>query len=290
MRDTIVLPESEITFIPAPELGAWDDLIAKWEAAAKALPTVSSDDWADTLGLLDYREGLILSDSLLDIVPLEPCEVYGTTLAKRDEARPAPFKLPVELTDILRAAGDNLSTSKWIAARAIVAYLDDLPEQKRNAYRADVIKAAAQVLQQEEATIREWVHVAEVMPEGIEDHAHYAGWGFSLFARAARMGETDLAIAVLELARQRQTKYGPGEPPPCWSVNQIVAEQKERLRGATEAELERLRTEAREHRLRFHARVMQSALLERLIVIIPDGTELTAGDDVLIIKQRSQGE
>jgi hypothetical protein len=141
-------------------------------------------------------------------------------------------------------------------------------------------------LQIEDATLRDWIHVCEVFPEGIEDLPKYMGWGFSLFSRAARMGECNLALNVLEIAREDQAQYDPGQPPPCWKVNEIVKTQKARVAGATQDELDKLRAEAERHALsRFTGSVLHSELMGRDVVIVPPDRLIRPGDEVIVIKK-----
>ncbi len=198
----------------------------------------------------------------------------------------APFKVPDDVLAILRQCSDEITARKWISVRTILAYLDELPKPKAQAYRADVIKQSADALQVEETTLREWVHTGEVFPAGIEEAPRYAGWGFSLFSRAARMSETALALNVLEIARERQEAVSPGRPPRCWIVDQVVKEQKERVNRATENEIDQLRAEAeRRGRLRFIGRAFHSALMGRTVILVPDGKDIKPGDDVFVIKR-----
>jgi hypothetical protein len=275
--DTYILPENlDLAIVPfsdAPE-------VSDEEAAREfGISLITPEDDENQPALLTPN-GYFTNWPTVEIEPF----IDETTRPQR-----APFKLPDDVLEVLRQCGDDISQRKWSAGRLIVSYLSDLPEQKRNALRADVIKQSAAALQVDEAVVREWVHTCEIMPEGIEDMPRYREWGFSLFARAARMGEGDLAIAVLEIARERNEQYNPGTPPPCWVINQIVKEQKARLKGATDDELEALREEAmRRARFRFSGRVARLASLDRLVVIVPEDTDILEGDDVTVFKKVSK--
>jgi hypothetical protein len=241
------------------------------------LPTVLRDEAWDTLnGVTQALRHLTAAN-----------EQTTSTVARFSQA--VTFKLPDDVADVLQQVGNDITNGKWLAARTIVAYLEDMPLHKANAYRADVIKQAAKALQVDDVVVREWVHVAEVFPIGIEDDPRYVDWGFSLFARAARMSETDLAIDVLERARIEREQYAPGTPPPCWSINVLVKEAKARLKGATEAELQRIRDEAHlRANLRFSGRVTRLESLDRLVVIVPEDSDIEGGDDVVVFKKVSR--
>jgi hypothetical protein len=94
---------------------------------------------------------------------------------------------------------------------------------------------------------------------------------------------------VLELAREDQEHYSPGQPPPCWKINDIVKEQKARLKGASDEELEHLRQEAASRGfMRFQGTVFHSAVLERDVVLVPEGKQIYPGDEVIVIKREAQ--
>ena len=101
------------------------------------------------------------------------------------------------------------------------------------------------------------------------------------------MPPTDtLKVSLPPGARTSGTVCVPGVPPPCWSINAIVKEQKARLRGATQDELDRLRAEAAAHnRQRFDARVVLLPALARLVIMVPEDKDIAAGDDVIVSKK-----
>jgi hypothetical protein len=268
MTDTYILPESAyLTIVPFSDA-----------------PEATDEEAAQEFGISLIEQAHAPISTALIVEEYAAPFINETTRPQR-----APFKLPDDVLEVLRQCGDDISQRKWLAGRLIVSYLSDLPPQKANALRADVIKQSAAALQVDEVVVREWVRTCEIMPEGIEDLPRYREWGFSLFARAARMGEGDVAIAVLEIARERNEQYNPGTPPPCWVINQIVKEQKARLKGATDDELEALREEAmRRARFRFSGRVARLVSLDRLVVIVPEDTDILEGDDVTVFKKVSK--
>jgi hypothetical protein len=203
---------------------------------------------------------------------------------------PIRWKLPDSIMDVCVQAGQEISRSKWLIARTLQAYLEGYKPQTQAAkIRPDLILQSADAAGVDPSSIREWLHTAEVIPEGIEDEPRFALYGFSHFTRAARMGEGLLALNVLEVAQRRQDEFSPGTPPTCRLIDEIVADMKARLAGATEEELERLREEARKSSaFRFSGLAVRMESLDATVIVVPTDKQILPGDHVLVIRQEQK--
>jgi len=207
------------------------------------------------------------------------------------------WQLPDAIEADLIAWSDDITRAKWGIARRLADYITTLPASKVAALRPLVIKQGALFCRTEPGAIREWVHVAEIIPYPVEHTPRYGQLGFSHFARAARMGDPGQAVAVLDEAIKRAEVQTPGKPPTCAAVNELVTEFKARAEGVSEDEITR-RKAALEKRAaqRFEAQVIDWQTADARgredpalrFIVVPADKDIYPNDLVLVLLQ-SQG-
>jgi len=203
------------------------------------------------------------------------------------------LKFPEKLDQFIESSAAERDRMKWQMARALVKYLDAFPKNLRSIVRPLIVEHYAPIMRNEETTVREMLHTAEVIPIGLEQDDRLSMLGFSHWTRLARVGDVKLIKQMLD---QIVREASEATRITCEYIDRLNISNKLQSEGFGKPEINALLptlapAQPSHSRIQGQVEVYQNGQGPRKVIWLPvDDLQFAEGDQVIVIRRKVSEE